>query len=107
MMLLTLVCRIKQENRHKSKKKQDLNTTFESESSSNDTSSDLVHGGHTIENIAVVEYVQHARRTIAVNDEKYENGYDADGSIGPFYDVVEHESSLDESLVGSSPMLFE
>lgn len=62
--------------------------------------------GHVADNITVCEHTQCTRRTIAVNEEKYENGYDTDRSIVLFFDAVECESSEDESSAGSSPALF-
>ena len=70
-------------------KEQELDPTFESRSKSNDASSDPVLVGHTSDNIAVDENAQHERSAIAANDEKHENDYDTDGSIGPFHDAVE------------------
>ena len=71
-------------------KEQELDPNFESRIKPNDESSDPARAGHTVDNIAVSEHAQHERSAIAANDEKYENDYDTDGSIGPFHDAVEY-----------------
>ena len=69
---------------------------------------DPVQEDNTKNDIEVGECTQHVRRTIAENNlKKHENGYDTNGSVGPFHGAVEHESSGNESSVVSSPDCFE
>ena len=58
--------------------------------------------GHAKTNIAVGEFNNVERRAIKVGDDDYEQGFDSDGELGPFFDAVEDESSDDDSSVESN-----
>ena len=78
-----------------------LNPKHATPSESNTDQEESVQHGHATKNIAVGEFHGYKRRKMHSNDDKHEEGHDADGGVGSSYDAVENESSDDESSVNS------